>query len=945
MLLSHDTGAVHRAAPAEQFERSATALLAAADTHLTTALTGLAPAERDAIRAGAMTALHETVLRKISRVLVLELNAARLTGSLTAADSAGRWAEFVDRTCEPGYWDSLAPRYPTLLPRLRTVIANRVAATIELAHRFDKDRDELDTGELTGTEFGAGDSHRGGRTVVLLHGTTGSVVYKPRSVAVDRALADFLAAVVPGEDHPIRVPAVRVKAGYGWAEHVAHRHCATDAELTAFYRNLGHWLGVMRLLGGTDLHQENLIAAGPVPVVVDCETLFTPRQPVPPSGYGAATDAAHAMVAGSVLGTGLLPGRGLVLNWRGIDTSAIGSLPGQQPAPDVPVIVDAGTDRAHIGFAKAPQETTANHPCPEPVLGKYWQHVVSGYTNQTARLQDLDRAGRLADLLAPFADLPVRAVLRTTETYAELTRMVWHPASLHDEPAAVAKAEDLLSRHAGNAPDAPDDPEVITAEVAELLAGDIPFFTTTPATGVLAGPGGTRWGRAVNVLTEELSRWRATDPDVDRRVIQAALVSAYLNEGWLPEDIRRLPSTVNAHDLDRRRRALARSIVEQIAATAIRGADGTANWVAPVLNPTGWSVQALSPDLYSGIAGVALVVAGYLREHAADRADEVPGLRALLDGALATMRLAEDRWAADLAAGVPLRPEPPGGYIGLGSRITGWLLLRRLGFAGDEAIERACWLARQLPRAVVEDTAYDVLIGRAGAIVPLLRLAELTGDDDFLTHAGMIGDQLIADGDPRGEHDETVCWPNGEFSEGIGGFAHGATGIGWALARLAVVTGDVAHAETARAAFAFEETLYSPELGGWLDLREPDQVAGAWCHGAVGIGVAALDLVPFDDSWRAVARLAAESAWTHGIGWNHTLCHGDLGVWELARNRPDVNAHMVSALEEYGVVTGLAREAFSPALLPGAGGIAYQLLRLHPESDLPSVLLPDPGAP
>ena len=52
---------------------------------------------------------------------------------------------------------------------------------------------------------------------------------------------------------------------------------------------------------------------------------------------------------------------------------------------------------------------------------------------------------------------------------------------------------------------------------------------------------------------------------------------------------------------------------------------------------------------------------------------------------------------------------------------------------------------------------------------------------------------------------------------------------------------------------------------------------------------------------------------------------------------------MVSALEEFGVVTGLAREAFSPALLPGAGGIAYQLLRLHPSSDLPSVLLPDPG--
>jgi lantibiotic modifying enzyme len=282
--------------------------------------------------------------------------------------------------------------------------------------------------------------------------------------------------------------------------------------------------------------------------------------------------------------------------------------------------------------------------------------------------------------------------------------------------------------------------------------------------------------------------------------------------------------------------------------------------------------------------------------------------------------------------------------------MTGWLLLRRLGAIGDEAVVRANWLAGQVPRAVVDDTAFDVLVGRAGVIVPLLRLAEHTGDFDLLQHASMIGDQLIAEGAPRGGGDEAVCWPNRDFPEGIGGFAHGATGIGWALARLAKVTGDEAHADTARAAFAYEETLYSPEHGGWLDLREKDQVGGAWCHGAAGIGLAALDLVRFDDSWRAVASRAAESAWRLGRGWNHTLCHGDLGLWELATATPEfdrstMDVHMVSVLEEHGVVTGLAREAFSPALLPGAGGVAYQLLRLHPDSDLPSVLLPDPGPP
>lgn len=953
----------------EQFDRSVATLLEPDLDRLATALAavdGLTPADRAAIHSGATEVLRDVVLRKVSRVLVLELNAARITGSLDAGDSAGRWTEFVDRTCRPGYWATLAEHYPTLLPRLRTVIRNRLAAAVTFAERFATDRRVLarltgtEPGELRTVSFGAGDSHRGGQTVALLRCANASLVYKPRSVAVDEALAGLLARVVPAEPDPIRVPAVLAMDGYGWAEHIEHRYCDGATELRRFYRNLGRWLAIARLVGGTDLHQENLIAAGPVPVVVDCETLFTPHQPAPPSGYGEAVDRAHELVTGSVLGTGLLPGRGLALGWRGIDTSAIGSLPGQQPVPDVPVIVDAGTDRARVGLAKAPRAPAANHPSPNPVLGRYWDAVVTAFTEQTRRLHEADRVGHLAGWLAEFAGRPVRAVLRGTETYAELSRMLWHPASLHDQASAVAKAEDLLARHAGNAPDAPGEADVIAAEVAELLDGDIPFFTTTPEAGVLTGPRGTRWGRGADLVAEALDHWRGTDPGLDRAVIQAALVSAYLNEGWLPDPIRRLPSTVDTDEVDQRRRRLAAGIVGQVVSSALLGTDGSASWVAPVLNPTGWAVQALSADLYSGLAGVAVLLAGYQREQEAGRADEVPGVAPLLGSVVRTLRLAEERWVADTAAGVPLRPEPPGGYVGLGSRIAGWLWLRRLGAVGDETLEWASVLAGQLPRAVTEDPAYDILVGRAGAIVPLLRLAEHTGETRWVEMAGMLGDQLIAEGSP-GEGlsgVDTVCWPNAQFPEGIGGFAHGATGIGWALARLAEVTGDPAHRDTALAGFAYEETLYDAGQAGWRDLREEGHIGAAWCHGAGGIGVAALDLLRRggDPAWREVVRRAAASGWDRGTGWNHTCCHGDLGLWELVADaialglgppgldRSTVDAQVVAAVEEYGVVTGMARDAFAPGLLPGAGGIAYQLLRLHPDHGLPSVLLPDPGA-
>lgn len=72
-----------------------------------------------------------------------------------------------------------------------------------------------------------------------------------------------------------------------------------------------------------------MIASGPVPVVVDCETLFAPEPPAEPSGLGLATDRASALAASTVLRTGMVPARGVALGWSGVDISAARSLPGR----------------------------------------------------------------------------------------------------------------------------------------------------------------------------------------------------------------------------------------------------------------------------------------------------------------------------------------------------------------------------------------------------------------------------------------------------------------------------------------------------------------------------------------------------------------------------------------------------------------------------------------
>lgn len=946
---------------------------------LRSAAASLSATERAAICAGTATALRETVWRKVSRVVVLELHAARLTGKLTAGDSRARWEEWVSSLERPGAWEALAGPYPALLPRLRTVIGNRCAAALTLARRFGRDRPALaallgsEPGELAEVSFGAGDSHEGGQTVTILRTGAGPLVYKPRSVGVDAVLGGLLPRLLPAEPAAtrIRVPAVvrrdDQRGGYGWTEHVAHRYCDGDGELRAFYRGLGHWLAVMRLLSGSDLHSENVVACGPVPVVVDCETLFTPHRPGRVSGYGAAVDRADERLDRSVLRTGLLPRRRAVLGFRGVDPSAAGSLPAQQPAVQVPVVIDQGTDRARVGLTPAVPQPGRNHPSPEPDLGRFWEEVVDGFAGLTAQLRRRDRAGQLAPLLAGFADCPVRVVLRDTAGYAELGRMLWYPGALHEPEPARQRAAELLARQAKNRTAAPDDPAVIDAEVAELLDGDIPVFVTVPRSGELAGPRGTHWGVAEDLVAAAVDRWRGGDLDTDTGIVKATLIAAYLNDGAFPPPERRPATRLRtAGDLDRRRRAQAADILRRMCRTAVRGDDGTATWVAPVLDPTGYAVRPMAPDLYGGLSGVAVVLAGYLQEVSHDRADEVPGLADLLAAVLRTLRLADDQQAADLAdtseAHIRVRPDVPGGYLGLGSRIWGWLLLHRLGaVAATEALPRAGALAARLPDSVAVDDNHDLLSGVAGAVVPLLRLAEESGQDRWRRLALAIGERLQGQAKHSGAG---ACWPSPQFPDGIGGLSHGVTGVGWALARLAIATGADRLREVAEAGFAWEEALYDPQRGGWRDNRDPDadRMPAAWCHGSVGIGVCAADLLAADGAtpgagarWRDTLARAARATWPSGFGWHRSLCHGDLGAWEVLDRawavgvgppglaREELAAQIVSGLEAHGPANGPSADGFQPGLFVGAGGVAYQLLRMHPDCRLPSLALPDPG--
>jgi lantibiotic modifying enzyme len=448
-----------------------------------------------------------------------------------------------------------------------------------------------------------------------------------------------------------------------------------------------------------------------------------------------------------------------------------------------------------------------------------------------------------------------------------------------------------------------------------------------------------------------LQHWRTADLELERNVIRASLVSAYVNDGWMPDEASLSPATGREGDLDVRRRQQAAKIVRGIIASAILGKDGSAEWIAPVINPTGCSVQPLQQDLYNGISGIALLAAAYLRESNAGRAEQIEALEDLFARTLRTLHFFEAKHRKVRREGFKIRPPTAGAYIGIGSQIWTYLVLAHWKLDGGDGVERACALADGIPEAAAVDEAYDVLTGRAGAIVPLLALARRTADDRWLRMAAQLGDRLCELAQRKGDG---AFWRTALLPEGMGGFAHGATGIGWALAKLARETSHEPYAQMAQAAFAFEEALFDQEEQNWVDLRglEGAKTAAAWCHGSVGIGLAHLDLDPglANPATRHILRRAAAATRRLGLGWNHCACHGDLGSWELLEHAitrgegPDgltlvrLRELLLTSLEDHGPCCGLTRDAFPPGLMPGLGGIAYQLLRMHPDHELPSIL-------
>src|ERR1041385_9422682 len=122
-----------------QFDESLGCLVSPALDELATQLSfveGLSAKERHVITDATRESLYTVLHTKVSRLLVLELNTARVTGRLSGENSEQRWRQFLDLSSQRPFWDDLAGHYPSLLERTGAIVQNRCTATLHFAQRW-----------------------------------------------------------------------------------------------------------------------------------------------------------------------------------------------------------------------------------------------------------------------------------------------------------------------------------------------------------------------------------------------------------------------------------------------------------------------------------------------------------------------------------------------------------------------------------------------------------------------------------------------------------------------------------------------------------------------------------------------------------------------------------------------------------------------------------------
>lgn len=853
---------------------------------------------------------------------------------------------------------------PVLLRLIATVTRQWIDTSRELVMRLDADlatirRDILQSDDaksrISKIEGELSDPHNNGHSVRIVSFEDGCrVVYKPKDLRLAEAWHALIARLNLA-DPPAEIKAVRtvVRDGYGWTEFIDHMGCADREGFERFFRRAGAWLALFHCFAASDMHQENMIAAGDHPVPIDLETIlqaaFEEQKTDDPEHQ--AFEFAVETVANSVSMVGLLPAYG-----RSPENKiyAVGGMTSRQNSKTKRGWKDINSDTMRPWTSTETNNTMPNLPHVDGRYAKFGDHIdsfVSGFADYAKFLMRYRDCGQ-REPFDGFAGLPVRKVLRPTQFYYLLLQRLKDHRTMDDGVSWAAQI-DFIARLADWDRDSDPIWPLQRAERRALAALNVPHFVSRSDGHEICDATGISMRTEV---TSGLDRARARAQNLDEQditwqieVIRQNTGSVSTSAGQAAKHVRQLlRSEVAAAPPRDIFIAEAEKIAEELSGRAIRRGPSAA-WIG-----VDWlgdsevsQLVPLGPDLYSGVSGIAV----FLAAHADATGREAAGALALA-GIAGIRRSLRSQTAARMARSLGL-----GGATGLGSVVYALSVMSKC--LNDDQLLVDAHVAAELftDDLIAADKQLDVIGGSAGGILSLLRLYRDTQSGDVLKRAIKCGEHLLSQRriGPEGRR----SW-SGQASAPrvLNGMSHGAAGFAYALASLSAATGREEFASAASECIAWENYSYDAERRNWPDLRSADETLWPcrWCHGAPGIGLARIAMARLGgpDSKLLVTDIrnaldGVERGWPSTVD---TLCCGTLGSVELfceagdALGRPDlrdVAAQRLMSVLETAALSGdyrwnAGKRQFNLGLFGGLAGVGYTFLR-QVDRSLPNIII------
>lgn len=874
-----------------------------------------------------------------------------ITGSLMSLEEKlAEWNTFIEQLLL-GKWRDVLTKYPVLARLISLTITNWTNNLVEFAQHLRADQRELEStfndgnrfGKVTRIEADVSDVHNKGKSVFILTFSSGvKIVYKPRSLAIDRAWTKWVHYMEQnGLPYHLITPKVMDRNEYGWMEFIEHKPLSKKADVNAFYFRAGVLLGTVYAFGGNDFHYENIIACGAHPILVDTETLLLHKvKPFDWDENGAsASQIANDVLNDSVLRTGMLPmwrtnKKGEAMDWGALT----GKGEGKQNLP----IYDG-----ELLDVKAYED--------QLIRGVEWVFTLIRKNSEQLLADD-------SPVLDIFGDCLFRFLIRNSQIYGDVLEHTAKPEFLQDGLLFSLEIERMAAAYLLSAPDESlkDLWNIFVSERDALEERDIPIFygkarELTVRDGTKLLHSGYFMESAIDNAKNLMKKMDKKDQIFQIDLIKTSL-SMHENSSHSVGETT-APKVANKTELivtDELLLSEALRIYDEIMKRRITGQTDDFTWIVRQfdLQTEKMTLGQINFSLYDGVIGIGTFMSALYR---------VTKKTEIKETALSAIETFRKSLHASFNP-LPIHRLP----LGLGSGLAG--MIRGLMVMGeyleeDSLIDDAVKIAKSIQRKQIDqDKQLDILGGSAGLLTVLIDLYKQTGDGELLELAKHCGEHLLK----QRVETETghKMWMIGIEKQPLTGLGHGAAGYASALHQLATVTKEEAFKEAALEALAYENSLYEPEYKNWPDLRknpfEKDSNKKAfmmgWCSGAPGVGLARMNMLESNSEQVIGQDIEKAVQFTRSLKQELSdhICCGHAGGIDLLieasllRNRPDL---LEEARERMGMVIGRMQHnghyllngsdhgaIFNPSFFQGISGIGYQLLRCIAPDEIKSLL-------